>query len=95
MRHCHGAMTITAALALALTIHTTPVARADPPPLAEAEAAISAEDCGLLLSAAWADPPPLAQAEARIWAENCRSRGVPDFRLRRVGGGHKSVLLVI
>jgi hypothetical protein len=93
MRHCHGAMTITAALALA--IHAAPVARADPPLLAAAEAATSAEDCGLPLSAAWADPPPLAQAEVRIWTENCRPRGAPVFRLRRAGRGHKSVLLVI
>jgi hypothetical protein len=95
MRHHDGCMTITAALALALTLHAAPVARADPPPLAEAEAAIGAENCGLPLGAAWGDPPPLARAEAMIWAENCRPRGAPDFGLRRVGGGHKSALLVI
>jgi hypothetical protein len=72
MRYRYGAMRVMFALALAFTIGAAPTARADPPPLAQAEEAIRAENCGLPLKTAWADPPPLAQAEATIWVENCR-----------------------
>ncbi|MGB8882071.1 MAG: hypothetical protein WCD11_37590, partial [Solirubrobacteraceae bacterium] len=61
MRHWQGCITVPIALTPALTISAAPVAWADPPPLAQAEAAIGAENCGLPL-ATWADPPPLAQA---------------------------------
>jgi hypothetical protein len=83
MRHWQGCITVTIALTLALTVSAAPVAWADPPPLAQAETAIGAENCGLPL-AAWADPPPLAQAEAAIGAENC---GLP---LSTPYAGHRS-----
>jgi hypothetical protein len=72
MRCWHRCITPTIALTLTLTAGVAPIAWADPPPLALAEAAIRVENCGLPLSTAWADPPPLAQAEAAIWVENCR-----------------------
>jgi hypothetical protein len=73
MRCWHRCITPTIALTLTLAAGVAPVAWADPPPLALAETAIRAENCGLPLSTAWADPPPLARAEATIWVENCRS----------------------
>ena len=73
MRYRYGCMALTVALTLALTSGATRVASADPPPLAQAEAAIAVENCGLPLVAASADPPPLARTEAAIWADNCRS----------------------
>jgi hypothetical protein len=73
MRYRYGCMALTVALTLALTSGATRVASADPPPLAQAEAAIAVENCGLPLVAASADPPPQAQTEAAIWADNCRS----------------------
>jgi hypothetical protein len=73
MRSWHRCIRPTIALTLTLAAGVAPVAWADPPPLALAEAAIRAENCGLPLSTAWADPPPLARAEATIWVENCRS----------------------
>ncbi len=82
MRHWHTSITVTIALTLALTVNADPVAWADPPPLARAEAAIAAENCGLPL-AAWADPPPLAQAEAAIAAYDCgRAKHTLDPDLR-------------
>lgn len=47
MRHWQGCITVPIALTPALTISAAPVAWADPPPLAQAEAAIGAENCGL------------------------------------------------
>lgn len=70
--YCRGSMTLAIALSLALTTTPASVAWADSPPLAQAEVATFAANCGLPLSTAWADPPPLAQAEATIWLQNCR-----------------------
>ena len=54
MRHWQGCITVTIALTLVPTVSAAPVAWADPPPLAQAEAAIGAEDCGLPLSTTYA-----------------------------------------
>ena len=70
--YCRGSMTLAIAPSLALTTTPASVAWADSPPLAQAEVATFAANCGLPLSTAWADPPPLAQAEATIWLQNCR-----------------------
>jgi hypothetical protein len=85
MFHCRRFVIVT----LALTVSATPIALADPPPLARAEAAIRAENCGPPV-VVWSDPPPLAPAEAAIAAENCGAPLARGRRARQDGVGHKS-----